>query len=78
MNKACPKDNFPTLFIDQILDECVGSGFFLLWTDFHDTTRFKLSSRINIRKHLFVLGVLSHTRKFLSALKTPEKPFDEP
>jgi hypothetical protein len=23
MNKACPKDNFPTSFIDQILDECV-------------------------------------------------------
>jgi hypothetical protein len=28
LNKACPKDNFPTPFIDQILDECAGSKFF--------------------------------------------------
>ena len=25
LNRACLKDNFPTLFIDQILDECAGS-----------------------------------------------------
>jgi hypothetical protein len=24
LNKACPKDNFPTPFIDQIIDECAG------------------------------------------------------
>jgi len=28
MIKECPKDNFPTPFIDQILDECVGSEIF--------------------------------------------------
>jgi hypothetical protein len=28
LNKACPKDNFPTPFIDQILDECTGSEIF--------------------------------------------------
>jgi hypothetical protein len=28
LNKACPKDNFPTPFIDQILDECEGSEIF--------------------------------------------------
>jgi hypothetical protein len=28
LNKSCPKDNFPTPFIDQILDECAGSAFF--------------------------------------------------
>ena len=29
MNRACPKlDNFPTPFINQILDECVGSEVF--------------------------------------------------
>ena len=28
MNHACPKDNFPTPFIDQILDECAGSEVF--------------------------------------------------
>ena len=28
LNHACPKDNFPTPFIDQILDECAGSEVF--------------------------------------------------
>jgi hypothetical protein len=28
MNKACPKDNFPTLFINWILDECAGREIF--------------------------------------------------
>jgi hypothetical protein len=28
LNKACPKDNFPTPFIDQILDECTRSEVF--------------------------------------------------
>ena len=28
LNHACPKDNFPTPFIDQILDKCVGNEVF--------------------------------------------------
>jgi hypothetical protein len=24
LNDACPKDNFPTPFIDQIIDDCAG------------------------------------------------------
>ena len=28
LNRACPKDNFPTPFLDQILDECAGSELF--------------------------------------------------
>jgi hypothetical protein len=28
LNKACPKDNFPTTFIDQIIDECAGCKAF--------------------------------------------------
>ena len=28
LNKACPKDNYPTPFIDQIIDACVGSEVF--------------------------------------------------
>jgi hypothetical protein len=30
INKACPKDNFPTLFVDQIVDDCAGSEIFSL------------------------------------------------
>ena len=28
LNKSCPKDNFPTLHIDQIIDNCAGSVIF--------------------------------------------------
>ena len=28
MNKACPKDNFPTPHIDHIIDNCYGSVIF--------------------------------------------------
>jgi hypothetical protein len=28
LNKACPKDNYPTPFIDQIIDNCAGSVVF--------------------------------------------------
>jgi hypothetical protein len=28
LNKACPNDNFPTPFIDQIIDECAGCEAF--------------------------------------------------
>ena len=30
LNHACPKDNFPTPFIDQILDECAGNEVFFV------------------------------------------------
>ena len=33
LNKVCPKDNFPTPFIDHILDECAGSEVFLFMVD---------------------------------------------
>ena len=51
LNKACAKDNFPTLHIDQIIDNCAGSVIFsfmdgfsgynqieILPTDQHKTT----------------------------------------
>jgi hypothetical protein len=28
VNKACPKDNYPTSFIDQIIDNCTGNIIF--------------------------------------------------
>ena len=34
INRACPKDNYPTPFIDQIIDECVGSEIFSLMDGF--------------------------------------------
>ena len=34
LNKACLKDNYPTLFIDQIIDECAGKEIFSFMDDF--------------------------------------------
>lgn len=28
INQACPKDNYPTPFIDQIIEECAGNEIF--------------------------------------------------
>ena len=75
LNRAYPKDNFPTPFIDQILDECAGSEVFLLWMDFSDIIRYKLNLRTNIRPHLFVLRESLHIEKCLLAFKTSELLF---
>ena len=34
INKSCPKENFPTPFIDQIIDDCAGSEIFSLMDGF--------------------------------------------
>ena len=34
LNKSCPKDNYPTPFIDQIIDACAGSEVFLFMDHF--------------------------------------------
>jgi hypothetical protein len=34
INKACPKENFPTPFVDQIVDDCTGSEIFSLMDGF--------------------------------------------
>jgi hypothetical protein len=78
LNKAYPKENFPTPLFDQILDECAISKVFYFVDGFLGYNKFRSNPRINIRRHLFVLGVLSHTRKCLSTLKKPEKPSNDP
>ena len=39
LNKACPKDNFPTPHIGQIIDNCAGSVIFYFMMDFLATIR---------------------------------------
>jgi len=34
INRVCPKDNYPTPFIDQIIDECTESDIFLFMDNF--------------------------------------------
>jgi hypothetical protein len=42
MNKAYPKDNFLTPFIDQILDECVGSEVFYFMDGFSEYNQIQI------------------------------------
>ena len=40
---ACPKDSFPTPFIDKILDECVGSDIFSFMDDFSEYNQIQIN-----------------------------------
>ena len=76
LNSGCPKDNFPTPFIDKILDECAGVvRYSPLWTIFPDTIRYNSNPRTNIRMLSFVLGVPLHIGRCPLALKTLEPIF---
>ena len=78
LNRAYPlKDNFPTPFIDQILDECVGSEVFSFMAGFSGYNQIQIYPRINIKLILFVLGVRLHIERFLSALKKLKLLFNE-
>jgi hypothetical protein len=42
INKACPKDNYPTPFVDQIVDNCVGSEIFSLMDGLYDYNQINI------------------------------------
>jgi hypothetical protein len=44
INKACPKDNYPTPFVDQIVDDCVGSEIFSLMDGFFSYNQINILS----------------------------------
>jgi hypothetical protein len=78
MNKYFSKDNFPTPFIDHIVDECAGFEVFFFMDGFPSTIKFRSILRINIKWILFVLGVQSCIQKCLLSLRMMEPLFSEP
>ena len=42
LNRACPKDNFPTPFIHHILDECTGSEVFSFMDVFYGYNQIQI------------------------------------
>ena len=52
LNKAYPKNNFPTPFIDQILDECVGSEVFLFMDGFLGYNQIHIKPKDQHKKDL--------------------------
>jgi hypothetical protein len=45
LNKACPKDNYPTPFIDQIIDECVGCEAFSFMDGFSGYNQIQIKPK---------------------------------
>jgi hypothetical protein len=42
INKSCPKYNYPTPFVDQILDDCAGNEIFSLMDGFSDYNQINI------------------------------------
>jgi hypothetical protein len=74
LNKAYPKDNFPTPFIDRILDECAGSKVFSFMDGFLGYNQLQIKPRDQHKTEFICPWVLSHTERCLSALKMSEQP----
>jgi hypothetical protein len=45
LNKACLKDNFHTMFIDQIIDECVGYNLFSFMDGFSGYNQIQIKPK---------------------------------
>lgn len=42
-NRVCPKDNYPMPYIDQLINDCVGSQIFLFKDDFSSYNQINIS-----------------------------------
>jgi hypothetical protein len=45
IKKSCPKDNFPTPFVDQIVDDCAGSEIFSLMDGFSGYNQINIAPK---------------------------------
>ena len=54
INRACPKDNYPTPYIDQIIDDYVRSEIFSFMDGFPVIIKSTYSPLINQKRHSFV------------------------
>jgi hypothetical protein len=72
LNKACPKDNFTTPFIDQIIDEFVVVKHFHSWIVFRAIIKSKSNLRTNTKRHSFECGLHSPIVRCLLALRMME------
>ena len=75
LNRSCPRIISPHHLLIIFWMSVPGVRYFPLWMVFPDIIKFKLILRINIRPHLFVLRVLLHIERCLSALRMPKLHF---
>jgi hypothetical protein len=70
INKACPKDNYPTPFIDQIIDNCTGSVIFSFMDGFSGYNQIAiLPADQHKTTFIFPLGTFAY-QKLPFGLKT--------
>jgi hypothetical protein len=67
LNKACPKDKFPTMFIDQIVDECGGYEVFSFMDGFSGYNQIQIKPKDQHKQFLFSLGAHSRIVRCLLA-----------
>ena len=75
LNCACPKDNFPTPFIDQILEECVGSEVFSFMDGFSRYNHIQIKPEDQHKTAFICPWEIFHIGRFPSALKMSELHF---
>ena len=51
INRACPKDNYPMPYIDQIIDDCATVKFSPLWMAFPVIIKLTFYLQINQKRH---------------------------
>jgi hypothetical protein len=78
LNKAFPKDNFPTPFIDQIVDECAGCEVFYFMDGFFGYNQIQIKPE-DQHKMTFICpwGTFAY-KKCLLALRMLEPLFSGP
>jgi hypothetical protein len=54
INQACPKDNFPTPFVDQIVNDFIGSEIFSLMDDFFGYNQINIYPVDQHKKHFYM------------------------
>jgi hypothetical protein len=76
INRACPKDNYPTPYIDQIIDDCAGSEMFSFMDGFSAIIKSIFYLPINQKRHSFVHGGHLLIANYLLGLRMPEQLFN--
>jgi hypothetical protein len=75
LNKVCPKYNFLTPFIDQILDECVGSEVFFFMDGFSGYNQIQIKSEDQHKTTFIFSWGTSAYRKMPFSLKNARATF---
>ena len=77
INKDFPKDNYPTLYIDQTIDDCAGNEIFSFMDGFSRYNQIKILPT-NKHKNAFICpwGTFTH-QKLLFGLKNVGATFQQ-